>query len=170
MNKFIPFLLLLLTGPGLSGQVTLEREVIGSLGQFFSGTSIQVSATAGEAAVTTESAAGILLTQGFHQAEPEDLTSVHLAPEILAGLNAFPNPARGQFWVQVISPTARPITVEVLDVAGRSLTKVVQTLPAATPTTLRLDSSSWPAGVYLVRLVTQQGSLAGSLRMMITNQ
>ena len=168
MNKFIPFFLLLLAGPWLSGQVTLEREVIGSIGQVFTGANLHLSGTAGEAAVTTESAAGLLLTQGFHQAEPEDLTSVYITAEVLSGLAAYPNPAQQQFWVQITSPTTQRLTFEVLDVTGRKLSNVTHTLPAGTSTALNFNSSTWPAGIYLVRLLTDRGSLAGSLRIMIS--
>lgn len=165
MNKFFPFLLLLLTGSYLPGQVTLEREVVGSLGLTFTSPDLQLSATAGEAAVTTAAAPDILLTQGFHQAEPEDLTTVHVVTELIAGLSAYPNPAQSQFWVQVTSITSQRLTCEVLDLTGRRLSAFTQSMPAATPTTVQFNSSTWPAGIYLIRLLTPQGRLAGSLRV-----
>jgi hypothetical protein len=168
MNKYIPFLLLLFLGPWLSAQLSLERQVVGSLGQSFFGTDLQLSATAGEAAVTTESAAGILLTQGFHQAEPEDLTSVQIVAETLTYLAAYPNPAGGQFWVEVTTPSAQHLNLEVLDGTGRRLSSVSQHLLAVTPTAIHFNSASWPAGIYLVRLLTDQGRLAGSVRMVVS--
>lgn len=170
MNKFIPILLFLLAGPWLHGQVTLEREVISSLGQVSTGSSLHLSGTAGEAAITTQSATGLLLTQGFHQAEPEDLTSVHLVPSVISNLSTYPNPASGEFWVQVTTPSTQRLSLAVFDVTGRELANATQTLTAATMTPFRFSCAGWPAGLYLVRIITDQGHLAGSARIMVADK
>ncbi len=152
----------------LSAQLTLEREVVGSLGQSFENGDLQVSATAGEAAVTTLSGDAVLLTQGFHQAEREDLTSVQMVPDILSDLAVYPNPAAGQFWVRAITPAAQSLRFEVVDVTGRILRSVTRQLPAETETRISFNAADWPAGLYLIRLLAENGALAGSARVIIT--
>ena len=168
MNKHISLFLLLLASTCLSAQVTLERQVVGSLGQSFADGSLQISSTVGEAAVTTLSGDGLLLTQGFHQAEREDLTSVQLVPDILSDLAVYPNPATNHFWVQVASPAAQSLRFEVMDATGRKLTSLTRRLSAGTETRVNFNATDWPAGLYLIRLLTNNGTLAGSARLIIT--
>ncbi|WP_020567466.1 T9SS type A sorting domain-containing protein [Neolewinella persica] len=167
MNKYLSLFLLLLASTCLSAQVTLEREVIGSLGQSFANGDLQVSSTVGEAAVTTLSNEAWLLTQGFHQAEREDLTSVQIVPEIISDLAVYPNPTNGQFWVRVVTPAAQSLRFEVMDVSGRILSSVARRLPAETEARVSFNATDWPAGLYLIRLLGDNGTLAGSARLVI---
>jgi hypothetical protein len=168
MNKYISLFLLLLVSTCLSAQVSLERQVVGSLGQSFANVDLQVSSTVGEAAVITLSGDEVLLTQGFHQAEREDLTSVQIVPEILSDLAVYPNPANGHFWVRVTTPAAQSLRFEIMDVTGRILSSVVRQLPTEIETRVSFNATNWPAGLYLIRLLADNGTLAGSARLIIT--
>lgn len=169
MNKYISLFLLLLTSTCLFAQVTLERQVVGSLGQSFANNDLQVSSTVGEAVVTTLSDAEVLLTQGFHQAEREDLTSVQIVPDILSDLVVYPNPAAGHFWVRVVTPAAQSMHFEVIDATGRQISRITRQLPAGTEARVSFNTVDWPAGLYLIRLLSDNGKLAGSARLILTN-
>lgn len=152
---------------GLTAQVTLERQVIGSLGQQLVTTEIQLSATAGETVVTTLRSADALLTQGFQQAEPEDLTGVHFVPEFLNELSAYPNPADGEFRVRLASLTAGDLVLEVVDVNGRTVASRSMDLYPGERTEIPVLTHAWPGGIYFVRLTTRAGRLMGSLRVLV---
>lgn len=168
MNNHFSILLLVLFSTGLSAQVSLERAVVGSLGQSVTSSSLQVSATAGEAAISTLSGSDLLLTQGFHQAEREDFTSVHIVPTVLSDLAVYPNPASGQFWIRVTVPAAQSLRFEVLDANGRRLSNLSRNLSAGIETSLNINAADWPAGLYLVRLLAENGTLAGSARLVVS--
>lgn len=168
MNKHISLFILLLASTCLAAQITLEREVVGSLGQSFANGELQLSATVGEAVVTTLSGDGILLTQGFHQAEREDVTSVQIVPDILSDLAVYPNPATDHFWVRATTPAAQSLRFEVMDVTGRAFSSLTRQLPAGTETRVSFTAADWPAGLYLIRLIAENGALAGSARLIIT--
>jgi hypothetical protein len=158
---------LVLLAFSLTAQVTLERQVIGSLGQQASTAEIQVSSTVGEASVTTLRSGNVLLTQGFQQAEPEDLTGVHFVPELLDELSAYPNPANGAFRIRLTSLTTRDITAEVVDVNGRTLAIKSMNVRATETMEIPFLTHTWPGGIYFVHLTTGEGRLMGSLRVLV---
>jgi hypothetical protein len=158
---------LVLLAIGLSAQVTLERQVVGSLGQQAATAEIQVSSTVGEANVTTLRSGNVLLTQGFQQAEPEDLTGVDFVPEFLDELSAYPNPADGAFRIRLTSLTTRDITADVVDVNGRTLARKSVNVRAGERTEVPFLTHTWSGGIYFVRLTTGEGQLMGSLRVLV---
>jgi hypothetical protein len=74
------------------------------------------------------------------------------------GLEIYPNPATGTVTVRAAAVTGSS-TVRVYDARGR----LVHSTSASRASVLRLDAQSLPAGVYLVRLDTDRGPLAGKL-------
>ena len=64
---YIYTLILLFVSSISFGQVQMGRQVLGSTGGFATSTNGSVSSTVGEAVITTQSSANLILTQGFQQ-------------------------------------------------------------------------------------------------------
>lgn len=67
--NYISIIILLLLSNVLNGQVTISRQVIGSTGQFATGSTLSISSTVGEAAVQSLFSVNGILTEGFQQPE-----------------------------------------------------------------------------------------------------
>ncbi|WP_173021392.1 T9SS type A sorting domain-containing protein [Lewinella sp. W8] len=158
--------LLLAMALPLSAQVSLERQVVGSLGGYSTSATIQLSATVGEPAVTTLENATIILLQGFQQPEPEDLTGTEYVSELLEDLSVFPNPAQGQFWVSFATEeSVHSVSLEAVDLTGRTILRRAQVPRISGP--IPVSTRAWPAGIYLVRLRAPSGQLLGSTKVMV---
>lgn len=152
----------------LSAQVSLERQVIGSLGQMSSSSSIQLSATAGESLVTTLVDNNVILLQGFQQPEPEDLTTTEYVSELLDDLSVYPNPANGNFWVKVTTQhTLISMSLRAVDITGRTVLELPHVRLATGQQALPVAADNWPSGLYLIRLRSSSGQLLGSTKLMI---
>ena len=79
------------------------------------------------------------------------------------GLSVRPNPTAG--WAEAVVTLASPGTlrVAVLDVLGRIVSVGFDGPAAAGGTTVRLDTSSWPTGVYVVRASSAGAAATGRL-------
>ena len=84
-------------------------------------------------------------------------------PESLSvGLTAFPNPARGAVQLGLTVDQSQDVAVTLFDMMGRQVALLFEGAVAADQTLdLRLDTSSLPAGVYVVRAV---GASVGLVR------
>ena len=79
-------------------------------------------------------------------------------------LEASPNPSRGASVVTVARGAAGPVRVAVFDALGREVA-VLHDGPAAEALGLRLDTSAWAPGVYVVRAVGR--GEAASVRLVV---
>ena len=73
------------------------------------------------------------------------------------GLDAFPNPSAGPATVRVSLASPGPARVEALDLLGRRVAVLHDGALGGGPHDVAADFSGLPAGVYLVRLVTEAG-------------
>ncbi len=75
------------------------------------------------------------------------------APEALerVGVSVRPNPAGGRVEVVVRAAEAGAARVVVVDALGREVAVVLDGAVSAGETVAALDTSGWPAGVYVVR-------------------
>jgi YVTN family beta-propeller protein len=69
-----------------------------------------------------------------------------------AGIEVFPNPTTGKF--QVTSPKSQIQSVEVYNIIGEEVFTTTNNKPL---TTNEIDVSSFPAGVYMVKVKTEKG-------------
>jgi hypothetical protein len=161
-------LLSLLVALPLSAQISLERQVIGSLGQLSNSSSIQLSATAGESAVITLATDEVLLLQGFQQPEPEDITSSEYLSKFLNDLSVSPNPAEGRFWVEfTTSEPISSISLEAVDLMGRMVQEQHQISLVTGRQLIPVVTQNWSTGLYLVRLRSSSGQLLGTTKVMV---
>ena len=72
-------------------------------------------------------------------------------------LAVYPNPTADRATVAFTVETAGPVRLSVVDALGREVAVLTEGPVEAGPHRAELDASAWPAGVYLVRLVTADG-------------
>ena len=81
------------------------------------------------------------------------------------GVSVRPNPSRGRTEVVVSLAQAQDVRVVVLDARGREVAVVLSGPVAPGERALSLDTSAWPAGVYVVRVVA--GGQTASARLVV---
>jgi len=84
------------------------------------------------------------------------------APEINTGLPsmvAIPNPAQNQFQLSVESTRSSSTSIFVYNADGKITDQLSARLDVGT-NTIPINTSNWPAGVYIVRVVTDSGERA----------
>ena len=112
----IPILLLLFISSFSFGQITLERQVIGSTGGFVTGTSMSLSSTVGEANVQTLFSTSTILTLGFQQ----PLTSSSSVVEYEIINESCPGAGNGSIYVSNVLGCPGPYNV-VITVLGDTI-------------------------------------------------
>jgi len=89
-----------------------------------------------------------------------------LAAQPALQVDLFPNPATASATLSYYIPQAAPVTVQILDVLGRSVMTLAQVqAQTAGPHTLVLPTAGWEAGLYVVR-VTYAGQVT-TRRLMV---
>ena len=81
------------------------------------------------------------------------------------GLTTRPNPAHDRVKVVLSLAVASPVRVAVVDALGREVEVVLDGVAGAGETEVDVDTSSWPAGVYVVR--AKASARASSARLVI---
>ncbi len=90
----------------------------------------------------------------------ECLTAANEAVAGIYELNVFPNPFREHLTVDVVLATATNLFVEVFSTNGQALLRQDFDHLGAGQHQISLDvDGSWPSGIYMVRVVTSEGSV-----------
>ena len=79
---------------------TLERDVVSSGGDYSEAGGLSLSATVGEAVVTTETNGNLTITQGFQQSSADAVISVEPLPDDVSIL-IYPNPTSDVVYIDV---------------------------------------------------------------------
>lgn len=82
-------------------------------------------------------------------------TSTFTQPSLLGGMATYPNPASSHLTLSFALPTTEAIRVSVYDLLGRHIATLTDALHPAGTHTLNVDATSWPSGMYVVRLQTE---------------
>lgn len=150
---------------GWSYAQSLSPEVIATAGDHFSANGAQLSWTIGESVIETYSSGGSAqLTQGFHQTNLI-ITAVD-DPVTGFPVRVYPNPTAD--WLNIEAEQSAPaFSLELTDAQGRAL--LLQ--PATSSTTLRsLDLSGYAAGLYYLRLRTEDRKTTQTFKIIKQNQ
>jgi hypothetical protein len=165
MKKQLLLLTLIFGGAtGFAQTISLSPEVYSPGGELYVGDDFEISYTIGElAAVSTISSANFALTQGFHQ--PDKFTIILIDPlENLLGAEIYPNPSSDLAQIKISSDNYYKLNLSLFDVTGKEiLNQSLQHSPGEQIINLPVQDLS--AGTYLVRLTTQDGEVAKTLRL-----
>ena len=144
--------LLILT---MMGQAqTAERTLVASAGGSFSNASFSADYSVGEVVVMTLTSPGVILTQGFQQPPPSDVSVIEPNPN--SGISIYPNPGAGQYQLVLRDNVTDPVTIRIYDVLGKVLYSKVIDLSGNVP--LELNLGHLATGTYYMRVSSDQYS------------
>lgn len=143
-----------------SAQVSLERQVIGSTGNFSTSSTMQLSSTVGEAVTQTLISGTLVLTQGFQQADrnywqtgTEDLL------ELVVSYEVFPNPTSDLLTVRLESEKLVQLQLQLFDLSGKKLAGFEKQLSGQGQLESQFSLSSLSEGIYLLTFLDAEGQV-----------
>lgn len=163
--KFYIFLFLMFTLSITIRSQTLSNKVIASGGSYSTASWGSLSATVGEAMITTSSASGTTLLQGFQQ-PTSGLAGITASSTKVLLASVYPNPSSNTVYLEVNLPNTVPVHYTVYDMNGKALMNGDFTADAMHATTQKLDFSSLSSGMYLISISSNQ-ELIQSLKIQI---
>ncbi len=160
MKKLLITIIALL--PVLAFGQSLDRQVIGSAGDYASAGNVQLSWTVGEVATTTESSGNLLITQGFQQ--PDGLVVGIQSPVSGLSINLFPNPTEDMLVLKLSSKDAKELQLQWFDMLGQVLGKM-QTATVYGEYSHEYDLSYFAPGTYFLVMRDKQGRFIESIKV-----
>lgn len=160
--KFLLLTVMLLCG-ALARSQSLSPTVVASNGRQLTGPGIQLSYTVGEVAISTKSAGGSTLTQGFHQSY-NNAVGIALVENPIQ-VTVFPNPATDFVQVQIEGTVQESIVIRLYSLSGQLVKETASFTPALTA----VDVAELTEGMYLLHITDHHGSLKGVFRIQKTN-
>lgn len=155
MKKKILGTLPLLLVPMLSfSQVTKDRDVVGSAGNHSSTTTMEISWTVGETAVTYSENPTLIVSEGFQQA---DKGSVGLTEETFSGdISVYPNPVSDELYYEIQADQELELFGGLYDEYGRLIVEIDQFLVNENYKG-QLDLTDIAPGKLVLRFSTESG-------------
>ena len=132
---------------------SIERHVISSTGSSTTAGGITLSSTVGEIATTTLISGSVVLTQGFQQPNPEDLTSVPEDKKTNLDYKIYPNPTSDQLIIELNSDKPAELVIEICDMSGKQVVLLKKTIHVSGNVKEQVDMTSFAAGNYLLKLI-----------------
>ncbi len=133
----------------LTGQVQIERQVIGNAGKHVNTADIQLSFNIGEPQVKTIKGNNITLTQGFEQSKMRVLGIEPLEGKM--EITAFPNPSGGHLNLELKTAVPGSYRIEVFDMNGKRALPP-QELMIKGKVSRSLDLRPLASGTYIIRI------------------
>ncbi len=159
MNLKIPLLLFVIFcfSQHVNSQ-TLSNRVIATGGSFSTASWGSLSATIGEASITTLTSSTVSLLQGFQQPTSGFAGITAVTTKIITA-NVYPNPSKNDVYLEVTLPEMTNITYKVFDLNGKELYSGNFNADALHTTTEKLDFSRFSNGMYLITLYSNDERL-----------
>lgn len=161
MKKRKLLLLALIVSVGTNAQ-TADRQVLGSSGGSYSSASLSADYTTGEVVTATGSSGTFTISQGFQQAL--QIPTGIKEKKALVNFSLYPNPAKDQITLTLISNEAFAISISMTNSVGQVVladqqaTKVNQTYKREIPL------QALASGVYFVNIYDDKNGLLQSIR------
>jgi len=156
MKPLILILSIYLSASTLFAQ-SLERFVIGSAGLSPQNEDLQLSFTAGEAIVSGLNADDIQLSQGFQQANIEDITTGFELPHSIEDIIAYPNPTGSVLYIDIHTQKEFEFSYLISDLTGRQLALPPQPGGNTGVSQHQIDLTGLTPGIYLMMIKTKDG-------------
>jgi hypothetical protein len=143
-----------------SAQVSLERQVIGSTGNFSTSATMQLSSTVGEAVTQTLISGTLVLTQGFQQPDrnywqtgTEDLLDLVVSYEV------FPNPTSDLLTVRLESEKRVELQLQMYELSGKKLAGLDKNLSGQGQIESQFSLANLAEGIYLLTFLDAEGQV-----------
>jgi len=164
MKSILFFITIILAFGVTSNAQSVSREVLSSGGESTGTSSLMVNYTIGEAFVQSTSTSQLTITEGFQQgyAAKSDTGEgeTGIAEKIASlTLGAFPNPT-GDALTVTVEGNDQPLTMHCKNALGQVLHR--STLDVNGTSSVMV--SPWSAGIYLIEVYNQEGSLVDALK------
>jgi len=149
MKYFLPLLILTIYFQNTSSQ-TLSNKVIASGGAFSTASWGSLSATLGEALITTLPSTNLTLLQGFQQPS-SGLSGITVHQEINSFL-VYPNPARNEVILEITPDMTSDISYMIFDIRGKEIIHDNFRAEALISNSKKIDVAFLCNGIYLVQI------------------
>jgi len=138
-----------------------EQEVIGSAGDHYQNSNVQISWTIGEISTETATDGNNIITQGFHQT---NLTVTKIEEDYLnnvdANISIFPNPTSEMANIQLTNVDISNFTFELNDNKGKTILK--KKFESETEV---IDFSQYAASIYYIRIYNREGTYSNTFKV-----
>ena len=137
---------------------SLSNKVVATGGSYSTASWGSLSATIGEAAITTFSSTGVTLLQGFQQ-PTSGLAGINASKKSVWITTAYPNPAINQVFLELTLAVNSTVTYKIFDMNGKELL-IGNFITEAMHTTIKkLDVAGLSNGMYLISLYNNGESI-----------
>ncbi len=160
MKRLVVLLSILFIATAISAQ-EIEREVVASAGTTSTSEGYTISWTLGEVAVSTLSAEGYTLSQGFHQGAYAVTAIDDLLPENYE-MNVYPNPSPDYVTFSYDFPEEERLILRLYALDGKLLQE--QELNPKTKE-VRIDLQSYSSTTYILKVISVRGKPLGSFKL-----
>jgi hypothetical protein len=143
-------------------QLSLDRQVIATLGNYAEAGGLELSYTSGELAIETAITTNgmLILTQGFQQPDTAgDFVSIDPPVAFPVEYNIFPNPTSGVLKVELISDKSVTVVMDIYDMRGRKTLIPVQKTRFSGLKTTVFNLGILSDGFYLFNFRDENGKL-----------
>ena len=152
MKKIIFAIVILLYCCNISsGQISIERQVIGSTGNLTNTGTIQASSNVGETVITTTLQSNLIVTQGFEQPDTMFTTGINIMNNIKFNIYVYPNPVSNELIIETNFNTEQKF--EIINMVGQTLYTSNINKKAT------VNTSTFANGVYILKLYTNKETL-----------
>ncbi|MCC7504230.1 MAG: T9SS type A sorting domain-containing protein [Saprospiraceae bacterium] len=156
MKHLLIPLIVLIAWKSLSGQ-SMERQVVATAGGYAQTPAGALHWTAGEMAISPRSAAVYYWGEGFHQVwVAPALSSDDPGGAAATSCAVFPNPATDVLFLT----TEMTLQAQLFDLGGRAVSELTRVEGQA-----EFNLADLPAGLYLLRLLDENGRLVGAAKV-----
>lgn len=138
-------------------QAQTDLSLVSAAGMEFGDDRYHITASLGEPIVETFRTHGIIYTQGFHQTYGLKTQVIELESPGIA-LKIFPNPCMDFLFINIheeLSGQTEPLIVIAHDMLGKIHS--TSSFEAPFPEQIKIQTASWPAGVYFLNLSRSSG-------------
>lgn len=143
---------------------SLERQVIGSAGDYATGGNVSLSYTVGETATATLSGGNLILTQGFQQ--PDDQMTGIDEPVFNGEITVYPNPTSDIVMINITSDD--DLILELTNVSGQQLMNRELVFQSGNYSG-QVDLQKYAAGTYLLYLRDSEGRVVTNYKVQKIN-
>lgn len=162
MKKKIHLMLLLLLWTGAANAQSADRQVLGSSGGSYSGTSLQADYTAGETVTISGTSGSFTVNQGFQQ-NPAN-TSAIKEQSILVNYALFPNPAQDVVTLTLTTKENLELKISLTNAVGQNIFADQDAEKINASYKREISLKTLASGVYFLNLFDNKNGLLHSIR------
>lgn len=164
MVKFITIVFILFTYFQATAQLSIQRSVIASVGANESGSAnLTTTWTGGEAIIGSGTDGIVSIVHGFQHPDESSLSVKYVDPNL--ELSVYPNPTRGEVFIELEASKAVTLTYKLVDLNGREIPLPNNTQHVAGKTQKRFDLTHLANATYMLTISGPSGNQLTSIHL-----